>query len=243
MKHRKNTGFVLIAAVIGLMIAIQFQTVSEPVERDTRDTWELREDLMEETELQTKLIQEIRSVEEKLAEYKTVRAQSKEQVLKGTLEELKQEAGLTEVTGAGLVLSIEPDFDLMPLGNPAVSVSPELLKRLINELNMYGAQHISVDGQRVINTTVIRIINRDTKIDGHSLNRYPINIKVIVDTVDTAEKLYNRMSVSGVADDFFIDSLRVNVNKPEPEITIPSYQDTIRIRYMEPVNTEKGDNG
>jgi uncharacterized protein YlxW (UPF0749 family) len=236
----KNLSFSLIAAIIGLMVAIQFQTVREPEVRDTRDTWQLREDLMKEKEIQSKLLLEIRSNEEIIAKYETERHQSKEEVLRETLDELKNEAGLTDVTGPGITLSIAPAFNLIVEGGKPPSISPDLLKRLLNELNMYGAKHVSVDGERVINTTVIRDINRDTKINGHSLNRFPIEINVIVENAQSAEKLYNRMKVSTVAEDFFIDNLEVKVNRPINELVVPAYQDSIRIRYMEPVKTDKG---
>jgi uncharacterized protein YlxW (UPF0749 family) len=236
----KNLSFSLIAAIIGLMIAIQFQTVREPEVRDTRDTWQLREDLMKEKELQSKLLLEIRSNEEKIAKYETERQLSKEEILRETLDELKIEAGLTKVTGPGITLSIAPAFNLIGDGDNVPSVSPDMLKRLLNELNMYGAQDISVDGERVINTTVVRDINRVTKINGHSLNRFPLEIKVIAANAQAAEKLYNRMKVSTVAEDFFIDNLEVTVNRPENKLVIPAYQDTIRIRYLESVKKEKG---
>ncbi|MEH7526529.1 DUF881 domain-containing protein, partial [Bacillus sp. JJ1503] len=104
------------------------------------------------------------------------------------------------------------------------------------------AMHISIDGQRLINTTVIRDINGETKVDGHSLNRLPIEIKVIAEDAKSADKLFKRMQVSKSADEFFIDNLRVKVQKPEGIITIPAYENTIRIRDMEPVNTDKGGN-
>lgn len=244
MGRPKNLSFSLIAAIIGLMVAIQFQTVREPKVRDTRDTWQLREDLMKEKAMQSRLLLEIRSNEEKIAKYETERQQSKEEVLRETLAELKDEAGLAEVKGPGLSLSIEPAFNLIVEGDKAPSVSPDLLKRLLNELNMYGAKHVSVDGERVINTTVIRDINRVTKINNHPLNRFPIEVKVVVENGDTAEKLYNRMKVSTVAEDFFIDNLEVKVNRPVGDMVVPAYQDTIRIRYMESAKTDKGgDNG
>lgn len=90
MDKRKMINFTLIMMVIGFMLAVQFQTVKEPVTRDTRGTWQLREDLLKEKELSSKLIQEIRSNEEKLDKYETERDQSKEQVLRETLEELKE---------------------------------------------------------------------------------------------------------------------------------------------------------
>lgn len=242
MDSKKKLSFTFITVVIGFMVAIQFQTVKEPVIRDTRDTWQLREDLQKEKELQLKLLREISSNEEKAAQYETRRKQSKEQVLRETLEELKMEAGLTDVTGPGIILSIEPVYEELLLGEKVSSVSPDLLKRLVNELNMYGAHDISIDGRRVINTTVIRDINSETVIDGYALNRLPFEIKVIAESGLEAEKLFNRMQVSKSAEEFFIDNLRVKVIKPEELITVPAYDDTIRIRYMEPVKPEKGGN-
>jgi uncharacterized protein YlxW (UPF0749 family) len=232
---QKNFAFSVTASIIGFMVAIQFQTVSEPVNRDTRDTWELRNDLMSEKELQSELLQEIRTIEEKLTKYENEREMSKGELLKETLEELKIEAGMTEVTGPGIILTFQPVINELGREVPMSYVSPSLLQRLINQLNMYGALHISVDGQRVINTTVIRDIGTVTKIDGHSLNNLPFKIKVITKDSEEAEKLLKRMEISAIVEDFFIDNLQVTLTQPEKDIKIPGYQDTIRIRYMEPV--------
>lgn len=231
--------FTIVTIVIGFMIAIQFQTVKEPVIRDTRDTWELREDLLKEKEIQSNLLREIRSNEEKLAKYETERKTGKEQVLRETLDELRIQAGLTEAEGPGVILSIEPAFEL--LGEPAPAISPDLLQRLINELNMNGALYISVGGQRVINTTVIRDINNETKINGYSLKDLPIEIKVIAENLQMAEKLFKRMQGSKSVEALYrFDNLRVNIAKPSQIITIPAYQDTIRVRNMELVESDKG---
>ena len=140
MDSKKKFSFTFITVVIGFMIAIQFQTVKEPAVRDTRDTWELRADILKEKELQLKLLREISSNEEKIAQYETKRKQSKEQVLRETLEELKMEAGLSEVTGPGIILTIEPVHEELLLGKQADSVSPDLLKRLVNELHFHWRQ-------------------------------------------------------------------------------------------------------
>ena len=240
-KPKINVSFTLIATVVGFMIAIQFQTVKKPVERDTRDVWQLREALLKEKELQSDLLSEIRSNEEKLSAYESKRKLSKEQVLKDTLQELKLEAGLTEVTGPGITLQIEPVIEDAQLGVPVTRVvSPELLKRLLNELNMYEAKYVAIDGQRIINTTVIRDINGDTKIDGHTIRSLPIEIKVGVSEMNTAEKLSNRMKVSKARDEFFTESLRLNISAPNPTITIPAYENSIRIKYMEPIKEGGG---
>lgn len=233
----------MIAAIVGFMIAIQFQTVKKPAERDTRDDWQLREALLKEKEVQSKLLNEIRSNDEKLAVYESKKKQSKEEVLRGTLQELKLEAGMSAVSGPGVILTIEPVEETIKLGEPVTKVvSPDLLKRLLNELNMDEAKYVSIDGQRIINTTVIRDINKETKIDGHTVRTLPIEVKVIADNLSKAEKLYNRMQVSKSAEEFFIDNLRLTVSKPAAVISVPAYENPIRIRYMEPVKEEKGGN-
>jgi uncharacterized protein YlxW (UPF0749 family) len=242
-KHKKNFSFIAISAVIGFMIAIQFQSVKEPVERDTRDLWQLREALLQEKELQSKLISEIRSIEEKLLAYESKQKQSKEQALRDTIEELENEAGLTELLVPGLTLKIAPILEKVQIGAPvSKAVSPELLKRLLNELNMYDAKYISVDGQRIINTTVIRDINNETKIDGHALSSLPIEVKVGVNDFVTAEKLYNRIKASKATEEFFTENLKLTVSEPNPKVTIPAYDNPIRIRYLESLKANEGGN-
>jgi uncharacterized protein YlxW (UPF0749 family) len=240
-KLKKNFSFIAISAIIGFMIAIQFQTVKEPVERDTRDLWQLREALLQEKELQSELLSEIRSIEEKLLAYDSKQKQSKEQALRDTIEELEIEAGLTQMQVPGLTLKIAPILEEIQIGVPvSKAVSPELLKRLLNELNMYDAKYISVDGQRIINTTVIRDINNETKIDGHALSSLPIEVKVGVNNFLTAEKLYNRIKASKATEEFFTENLKLIVSEPNPEVTIPAYDNPIRIRFLESLKASEG---
>ncbi|WP_066066537.1 DUF881 domain-containing protein [Neobacillus soli] len=240
-KQKMNVSFTLIAVLVGFMIAIQFQTVKKPIERDTRDVWQLREALLKEKELQSNLLSEIRSNEEKLSAYESKRKQSKEQALRDTLQELKIEAGLTEIAGPGITLQIEPVIEDIKLGAPVTKVvSPELLKRLLNELNMFEAKYVAIDGQRIINTTVIRDINQETKIDGHTIKSLPVEVRVGVDDISSAEKLSNRMKVSKAIEEFFIENLRLSVSAPNPNITVPAYDNPMRIRYLEPIK-EGGD--
>lgn len=242
-KHQNNISFIAISTVIGFMIAIQFQTVKEPVERDTRDLWQLREALLQEKELQSELVSEIRSNEEKLLAYESKQKQSKEQALRDTIKELKNEAGLTEVQVPGLTLKIQPILEEIQLGTPvSKDVSPELLKRLLNELNMYDAKYVSVDGQRIINTTVIRDINNETKVDGHAISSLPIEVKVGVDNIEIAEKLYNRIKASKATEEFFTENLKLVISEPTHEVTIPAYDNPIRIRFLESLKANEGGN-
>lgn len=229
----------MITMIIGFMIAVQFQTVKEPNIRDTRDMWELREALAKERDLHSKLIEEIRYNEETIEKYETQRRGSKEEALKETLQDLKIQAGLTEVKGPGVILTVEPLFETEWQRKSTPRISPELLKRLVNELNMYEAKEIAIDEKRLINTTVIRDINGETKMNGQSI-QIPFEIKVMTETKQAAKKLHNRMQISPVLDEFFVDNVTVGISQPLDSLIIPAYDDVIRIHDLEPVD-EKGE--
>lgn len=235
---KKGLSFALLTMIFGLMLGIQFQTIKEPVERDTRDMWQLREDLKKEQQLQAELLNEIRKYDEIIESYKKQENSNPETALKETLAVLKEEVGLTEISGEGITITIDRLFSEELLGVEIQNISPELLKRLINELNSYGAKEISIEGRRVINSTVIRDINGQTKMDNFSLNSFPIKINVISDNVD---KLYNRMNASNTDEDFAIDNLKLTISDPIEQLTIPPYEDPIRVRNMKPVeSSDKG---
>jgi uncharacterized protein YlxW (UPF0749 family) len=217
------------------MIAVQFKTVNEPEVRDTRDMWELREDLKKTQELSTEILKEIYKYEETLVKYESERSDNKELVLRETLEELKETAGLTEVKGPGLILTVDNLYN--ELGIPSENISAALLRRLLNELNSYQAKEISIDGHRVINTTVIREIQRETKIDSFPIRSLPFEIKIIT---DDPEKFYNRMLASKATDEFYVENLTLTISKPQSEVIVPAYDNPIRIKHMEPVKSEKG---
>ncbi|MDQ0161642.1 DUF881 domain-containing protein [Aeribacillus alveayuensis] len=228
--------FSMVTGILGFMFAVQFQSIKEPIVRDTRDMWELREDLKKEQELQVELLNKIRKYEEIYENYRTQHDQSAENALRETLEQLKSEAGLTEVVGQGVILTVEPLFTTNLAGTSIEQVSPELLKRTINELNAYGAEEIAINGHRIINSTVIRNINGITKIDGYNLNQFPITIHVIT---SDAEKLFNRINGSTLKDDYAIDNLSLSISDPQSKIVVPPFKDTIRIKHMQPLNREK----
>ena len=61
------------------------------------------------------------SNEEKIEQYETERVQSKEYVLKETLNELKAEAGLTEIQTPGIIIQIDYADEQLLLGQTGES--------------------------------------------------------------------------------------------------------------------------
>ncbi|KMJ58547.1 hypothetical protein AB685_11770 [Bacillus sp. LL01] len=236
---KRKFSFTIITVIVGLMIAIQFQTVKQPIIRDTRDTWQLRSDLNREQEIQSQIIHEIRKYEGMLKEYSKEREESKENIVRETLEELKKEAGLTEMNGPGIKMTVKPLFDEDIIGNVQENISADLLRRFVNELNSYGVDEISIANQRVVSNTVIREINGRTKVNNAWIPN--ANFEIIVITSDPT-KLYNRLQVSRAMDEFAIENLLLEVSTPINQVTVPAYDEQIRVKYMEPVKAGKEGN-
>lgn len=229
--------FTLIAIIIGGMLAVQIRSTKDPVVRDTRDIWELRQDLKRELQLQQQLLSEIRRSDDQLAAYEQARSTDQEAALKKTLAELKEEAGQTAVQGPGLILTIEPFYPESYVGPVVRTVSPELLHRLINELNEYGAKEIAVANTRLTNTTAIRDVNGLTKVGNVKIASFPLEVKIIADDVAA---LHHHLKVSPLFDDFVIENLQLTVSEPISTVVIPQSEEKWHVRYMETVSTEKG---
>jgi uncharacterized protein YlxW (UPF0749 family) len=236
LERKKTIYFTCITTIFGFMFAVGLQTTSHPKIRDTRDIWELRADLKTEQQLQRQLLLEMEDYEEKLRDYKQKQSSNQEAVLHETVRELEQEAGLTKAEGPGVVLRIEPFYSDNYVGPITETVSPELLQRLMNELNMYGAKEIAIADERITNTTAIRDVNGITKIGDRKISSLPIEVKVIA---DDAEMLYNRLNVSTIRDDFIVENLQLTISKPLATVVIPPSHEKWNVKYMETVKAKK----
>lgn len=229
--------FTFITLIIGFMLAVQFQSTKEPIIRDTRDIRELRDELRAEQELHQQLLAEVDKMKSLIKQYKASmenQEENIENVMKDQIEQLKSQAGLTEVVGEGIILTIEPIRRDTNNGQARRTVSPKLLRFLVNELNVYQAREIAIGNERVISTTAFRDVQGITQINGRRIPPLPLEVKVIA---DDAQKLHNEMIVSESVEIFEIENLKIT-SVPVNELTLPGYDQTLRVRFMEQVKEE-----
>lgn len=239
MKQGVYVRFTFILLIVGFMIAVQYNTVQKPESRDTRDIWEIRQELSAEKQLHSELLSDIRDVNETITKYENLQSESPAQALNETLESLRQKAGLTVVTGPGLELMVEPSLEAIAFGQEITSISPDLLVRLLNEINRFNGHDVSIDGKRIIHSSPIRDINGQTTVNSINVRTPPFKIRVGTETKEDAEMLYNHLQSSMIADDFFIDNLTLTIGEPKDQISIPAFDQSINSKYLH--NTSKGD--
>lgn len=233
MKKIISFRFSLILFIIGLMTAIQYNTLNEPNSRDTRDVWEVRQELSREKQLHSELLSEIGQLSETLSKYEDAADQSPEQALVETVGDLRKAAGLTETAGPGIEVSIEPSPEAIALGQNIEGIAPDLLIRFVNEINRFNGLYVSIDGNRIVNTTAIRDINGRTTVNTVPIQTPPFKIKIVTNSMEDTETLYNHLLSSPLRDDFYIDDLIVEVSEPSAELAIEAYDKDIDYNLLE----------
>ncbi|MDL4841261.1 DUF881 domain-containing protein [Aquibacillus rhizosphaerae] len=229
MQLRNKIIISLVCAFTGLMIAIQFQSTQEPTERDTRDLWEIRSQLQVEQKKQQQLYQQIAEMESIKDQYEAMSEQEQIDTLVDSIEELEQKAGLTDISGKGILIHINPIYVEMDTEQEYPEISPELLNRLINELNNYGATEIAIENERVINITPIRYVNGKTYVNNRALPSLPLQIKVLA---ANPERLLDHIEVSQSRDYFAIENLDLTAEVSD-ELLLPKYEGNINLDNLE----------
>lgn len=210
------------------MLAVLFQTTQQPIERDTRNIWELREDLEKEKKQQMILHEEVSEYELLLNQYNQKSEQSRIEAIEEALHTLQVEAGLTSRQGRGVVLTIEPLFNEELLGEEVPTLTPELLLRLLNQLHIYGTESLMIGDQRMITTSAIREVNGETYVNNRPLGDLPIQIKIIA---EDATKLYDQIKGSKVMDDFANENLTI-IPELKNQIELVPYDKHLSVKYM-----------
>lgn len=217
------TRITIVLFIIGLMIAVQYNTIQKPTERDTRDIWAIREELSEEKKRHSALLAEIRSLTNSVNRYEQSEETNRQVVLNETVERLKQQAGLTTLTGPGVILRVAPSSELLAMGYAIEEISPDLLIQLTNALFKYGATNVAIDGNRIVHTTAIRDINGETTVNSVPISSPPFEIYVGTKSYKDAKKMYSSIQASTFIDSFYLDNFNLVIEEPIDKLTIPAF--------------------
>nr|WP_210470472.1 DUF881 domain-containing protein [Sporosarcina sp. 6E9] len=207
------------------MVAVQYNTVKKPEVRDTRDVWAIRQELAAEKKIHSELLSDLRELDKTIDTYEASKEENAGKVLLETVDNLYEQAGMTDIEGPGLVIQIRPSMESVAFGLPIEGISPDLLTRFINEINRIKGNSIEIDGKRFTTLSSIRDINGKTTVDGLNVSVPPINLKIITQTFADAEKLFNTLHASEIHDDFYLDNLNLEIGEPKNEIKIRGWKE------------------
>jgi uncharacterized protein YlxW (UPF0749 family) len=238
MLNNNKWVFSIAITIIGFMIAIHFHSVQTPEVRDTRDMWAIRSQLQVEQEKQQLLQQELNELTTVVKSYQESSEQEQIATLNQSIDVLEEKAGLTKLTAPGVVIELRSSYRMSPELR-GTNVTPELLNRLINELNTYGATAIGIENERLIDLTSIRYVAGRTYMNQRPLPDLPIKIKVLV---DDPERLKSYMEVSQSKDELGMNNIDFTVSSND-KVTVPSYQGNINLNLIQFDQTKEAGEG
>lgn len=136
--------------------------------------------------------------------------------------------GLTDVTGNGIILTVSDsnsNSNSMDISNLLVHDTD--LRNLINELANAGAEAISINGERIVNTTCVTCAGNVIQINGNQVGS-PFEIRAI----GNQESLYGAITRPG-GYTYMLKSRSVQVDtKKTNNIQIPKYTGALTQKYI-----------
>ncbi|HSU79146.1 MAG TPA: DUF881 domain-containing protein [Candidatus Angelobacter sp.] len=231
----QRLSLTIVAVFFGFMLVLQFQTIKHPKVKDTRDISQLQSDLAKAQNQHIKLNAELTQSEQLLNKYQSSQKENLVNTMKETLQQQKEQAGLTSKEGTGDLIVIKPLVGGNdPFSNDGI-ITADLMRSLINVLNEYGAIDIAVGGERIINITPIRMVHNDLLINDQKMPEVPYSVHVLTPDPD---KLKTLLDVSPVLDDFARAGLTLSVSIKK-QVSLPAYQSPIKFSYVKPVEGGK----
>jgi uncharacterized protein YlxW (UPF0749 family) len=217
MKTSRNIAITLVCIILGIMIAWQYKSINynqSVLSFQSKRTEELKDELIKlqnsNSELRTRLQELIKENEA----YENARAGDDKVTnnLKKQLEEARIFAGLTDVKGRGVIVTLDK--------NEFISVEDIDILNVVNELRAAGAQAISINEERVVSLTEVRQVGRYVVVNGVKLEA-PFIIKAISDP----DKLERALTmIGGVIETLENYQLKVSIKKSD-NILIPKVRD------------------
>lgn len=226
-KHQYSIAMTAICILFGIIIGVQYNTVQkQKVSTENQRLSEAATAMKQLQEERDALERKNESLEQTIKEY--------EQGILGTdmmrreIEQLREFAGLTEITGGGIAVTMN-DSSAQKSGNKnAYIVHAEDILAVLNELNSAGAKAVSINGQRIVGTSAVACAGSIVTVNGVRVAA-PFEILAVGD----AEVLQAALKFpGGVVDSLSPWGIEINIRK-ESILTIPAYTQTALWREAE----------
>lgn len=173
-------------------------------------------------------------------------------VLNDSLQDVKFFAGLTEVEGPGVLVTlsdgysadkVDPGKDNNPVqpgvdtGEPTADyiIHDQDILRVVNELYAAGAEAVSINNLRLVSTSSVRCVGNTVLIDGVRIAA-PIKIRAVGDT----ETLLGALRMpGGIVEELRETNPSMISLEPVKDMTLPAYTGSTTRRYAKVMTSAK----
>lgn len=224
-KYQYSIALTGTCILLGVIIGVQYNTVKQ--QRLSTENQRLSEVTLALKQVQGErdaLQEQNEALEKALKEYQEGTYSGVE------IEELRKFAGLTTVTGAGVIVTMNDSSTNMGGDRNAYLVHAEDLLSVVNELNGAGAEAISINGQRMVGKSAITCAGSIVMVNGVRVAA-PFEIQAVGDP----EVLQSALKFpGGVVDSLSPWGIEITIRK-EAVVIVPAYTQTALFKNDEEV--------
>lgn len=219
--------------ILVMIIFMQFKVVNQ--------TQETNIDVMQETELRQELANWKNKYEETKAKYdetvemlqtykeETVAESDTRQTLETELKSLEQALGKTDVEGEGVIITLtEKTQEELGEDEKFYAITAEDLLNIVNYLVDAGAEAISINGERVINTTNFADVGSTIKMNGQYIRENNYVIKAIGNSTYLESSIFGK---AGYAEILNTSGIKAQIERSN-KVQIEKYDGEYEIKYM-----------
>jgi len=229
MKTKKwEVSVALVSVVLGMLLAIQFQTQRSITESiPTRRVEELVTMLQEAKQSKIALEKRVVEMQQQLAKVPLGTSQGGKKIQE--LEQARILAGMETMLGPGIIVTLNNNPEQANLaGSSNLNVvQDEDLLITINMLRAAGAEALSLNGQRMVATSEIRWAGSHILVNNTSLSA-PYEIKAIGDR----EKLIYYLKLKdGIVDTLSAWGIHVKISQQDM-VEVPAYKGSLDFKNV-----------
>lgn len=236
MKKNVQISFAVIFLVLGIVISVQYKSMQKNkslIQAEAKSVQDVQAQLLRQKEYSDSLSKQISEYQKKIENYE--KNIDVEDMVKKDLEQARVLAGLADVKGKGVIITIDDTNvsnnikGIVPDSNGYYVSYLDLLD-VLNDLKAAGAEAISLNDERIISTSEVRSAGDFIRINNKKYNR-PFTIKVIGDPSTLESSMRIR---EGTIYRLMLQNIDVTI-KQDDNILIPKYNGIINFNYLNKV--------
>jgi uncharacterized protein YlxW (UPF0749 family) len=228
-----------IGAVIGFMLTVQISSRTQSSE-DMSSYLDVRTQIQEQLQEHQILTADISKESAQLVQYQAASGKEGEllKVLQQDAKTVAAEAGMTPQSGAGITITIQFDPSL-PYVEKTAGLFDQLADQeiglIVNLLFANGAKAISINGERLVTTSSIRLV-----VSTLQVNTVPVTMPYVIRAVGDVDKMQAVLSLNDVKPQLeLMQELCTIVPSTDPSgVTVPAYDGLLPGTYAKEVTSQ-----
>lgn len=240
-KFQLSMSFVILILVFAITWQIKGVQKNNAVEGQLSKRIEtLQQDYKQQLNKNESMLQQIVELQNDLSKYRDQVTQSGgvEKILKEELERAKMIAGLTDVSGNGIIVTLKDGSNNQGVGGVVYDdsygiVHDSYVLMFLNELRAAGAEALSINDERILATSEIRCAGPTISVNNTKIAA-PFEIKAIgnPDTLENALRM-----PGGAIDQSNFYGIGTSIKKSN-KLVVKKYSGASTFKYAEPIKTE-----